>query len=72
MTQSLTPAVGSSEKNLVSKKLRHLEKAVTTAQAGVTSLSDDSTDTALLLQYESHFADNKAQLAQLRGRVVVN
>ena len=36
LTHSPTPAVGSSEKNLVSKKLRHLEKAVTTAQAGVT------------------------------------
>ena len=47
--------------------MRHLEKAVATA---VTSLPDDSTDTALILQYESHFADYKAQLAQLRKELL--
>ena len=67
---SPTPPVTPTEKNLLTKKLRYLEKSIGTTATNLMGLPDDSDDAALFLQHEAQLADYKSQLSVIREELL--
>ena len=67
---SPTPPVTPTEKNLLAKKLRYLEKSIGTTATNLMGLPDDSDDAALFLQHEAQLADYKSQLSVIREELL--
>ena len=67
---SPTPPVTPTEKNLLTKKLRYLEKSIGTTATNLMGLPDDSDDAALFLQHEAQLADYKSQLSVIHEELL--
>ena len=62
--------VDSPTRNLLSRKLSHLEKLLATAHTAITGIPDEDGDRTLILQYEEHLKTYKSELATIYQEII--
>ena len=62
--------VDSPTRNLLSRKLSHLEKLLATARTTIAGIPDEDDDRILILQYEEHLKTYKSELATIYQEII--